>query len=878
MATPLYKFMKNRGTTIYVFPSAARDMSKDFQNPNFKVNFSKFALLNLPKQQDGEDQTKGILNFTKDPDGERFHNWQPDSTVPNLFSEQLIESLRNYVANSDETTRISKINTKDDFYNLSEKETVSEMLFWKWARKLNLIDFEPATNKIDWDKSKEEFQNPNKPNNISLDYFNKYLWKERQVTSYEVAEIKGISADTIQVRVNSLMKIKNGDYFKFDGLIEETSGNIEIGKSYEVFDVQIFDGAQQTVFKINETGVSTRIFTIGEEGLRCQLDYQRLVEYIGEITTQSKVETSKKIITEVTANIPHHAGKTPTILFTIIDNMNYYPNLELPILPEQIQDRIVGSENIQSPIRQNPEEYPGSSYGYYDTDNKTYQTSNGDRLRKSGDYYGVLRTNNIDLDKVDFFEKLTEFNSDNIDGLKLDFEPDHYLKMNLPDVNISNFDEFNTFRFNNEPPIDFEFNTILWFYEIDDGSGQIYSNLYGIEFLNNPNDSGDNDHITTYQKLVSNGEQDGLSYIYNLNISYHSDNDVVPMAYDPSTIYNNFGLDLYQNILQSNAQLQENFLEIINNFTTIKDDIFKVKSLVFSQQQYEEVQKRLENLDALLNLYSTMQIVDSNTNKVEIDYSGTYPRLRINSTISEFEQIRNINCSEILSYNTQTDNPLVIGVPNSNKLMLNISNNIVEELEDSLKIRFNKDLNFSQSMDIFIEPNFSNVSNNLIMEMSYTSLSGEENIEMLNIDLPTDLKEYDPVNPDNSRKSLNNYLNKSICEYSNQIDNQEFFGKTLIRTNQEFFERDDVIWVDNLYMKNINTEEIVDLSGAYKLERIRTLAGVKYYQIGLNTTDHELVSVINLCSYKGIKINILRVTEPLDSTIEERYKITKEII
>ena len=49
-STPLYKFLKSNGTSFYAFPGAAEDISAAYQNSNYKMYFSKFVLLNFPKQ------------------------------------------------------------------------------------------------------------------------------------------------------------------------------------------------------------------------------------------------------------------------------------------------------------------------------------------------------------------------------------------------------------------------------------------------------------------------------------------------------------------------------------------------------------------------------------------------------------------------------------------------------------------------------------------------------------------------------------------------------------------------------------------------------------------------------------------------------------
>ena len=50
MVCPLYKSLKENGTSFYAFPGAAEDISAAYQNSNYKMYFSKYVLLNLPKQ------------------------------------------------------------------------------------------------------------------------------------------------------------------------------------------------------------------------------------------------------------------------------------------------------------------------------------------------------------------------------------------------------------------------------------------------------------------------------------------------------------------------------------------------------------------------------------------------------------------------------------------------------------------------------------------------------------------------------------------------------------------------------------------------------------------------------------------------------------
>ena len=66
----------------------------------------------------------------------------------------------------------------------------------------------------------------------------------------------------------------------------------------------------------------------------------------------------------------------------------------------------------------------------------------------------------------------------------------------LPTRIVTNFDQFNALEVNNTPPSDFEFNAILWYYTVEDSLGNKKTNLYGISFLDHPDNSTKEDEIS----------------------------------------------------------------------------------------------------------------------------------------------------------------------------------------------------------------------------------------------------------------------------------------------------------------------------------------------------------------------------------------------
>ena len=877
MSTPLYREFKSRGTTFYAFPSTSF---------NTTPKFSKFVLLNIPQRKTGD-----VLDFDKslmqDNPSNEFGIFTSDIINAQTFAEQMIESLRNYVANHDTTMRESRINQTRDFYNILEPRTPTEKIFWKWLRKFNAIDFEPAVNKVDWDKNLPDFENPNADTVTNTDYFRRYLWKERELTEYTIEQgnldylgsttIGSITyGNIIKIESNFPMKFKVGDDVILD--IEFLTNSFDINQSYRILYTE--EETNSNFFYINVPSASSQP-TYSEA--KVKLDYHRLVKYIGEINVQSTVETATKNEIEVTAYIPHQAGRTPTIMWEINDDDNYFPGLELPLLPQQIQPEIRGAENLNSPIRQNPGDYPGSYWGQFDTNGRTYRVSNGDRMRFSGDYYGILRTNNVGLDADDYIERLDEFNSNNIDGLTLNFDLNHYLKMQITDDSVGfNFDEFNQMGDNGNPPENFDYNAILWYYESLTENDEIVHNLYGVTFLNNPNDGSPNDYIIPYEKLVQTDEHDGLSYVHVLNLSQSVDNDTSSLSFDPLTLNNTFGFDLYNNVMSNVGKLNESFVNIINEFVRINTELKEVKSLVYSQVDIDMIKNKLKNMEELLRLYSTYQFVDSETVSIEQDFSGVYPTLSFNVSGVEYETVIKTSTSNINDFMISNQSDFEVLVPKTNKLFLQITNNDIINYGD-LSILLDKDLNFKQSSTIYIDANDALHSNKIGIYINYDdgTVNGPVRTELVeNVYLPKDIDNFVSGNITYSKSkwmSTSLFQNVYLIAFTGTTMTQT--ARTVLYTqNADIFGdpvNSQLVYVNDLFFME-SSGEIVDYSGMYEVSTLDY--SPIYIRIPLDSFGKTPVGIPKIYYYKGIKIDILRVDESPTSTLKDRYLIQKTIL
>lgn len=878
---PLIKRLRERGTTFISLPSSSNDFNVYSFQEAYDVSVVKFVLLNIPTS---DDPTTGpVLNFSKTntlrPDeGVNTYNFDPNSQYPVKYSEQLVESIRNYIANQDACFRETRITANKDFYNPMERKTPSEAIFWKWCRLHNIIDLEPAEHKIDWDKNLSDFDNPNASTITNQDYFRKYLWKEREIRNYDCSVTT--DGSYAEVTINSYSKFKIGDSIWITG---STMSTELTGYTHKITDISF--ASNTTTITLNTSFTDGNTYT----GV-CYLDYHRLVQYVGEIQATSKVQSSQQTFTEFTAMIPAHAGSTPTVLFETQNNTNYYPGLEIPILDDQIQDEIIGSENLNSPIRTNPSDYPGSYFGYFDTYDKTYQMSQGDPIRYSGDYFGVLRVNNVGLASDDAFENLTDFNSDDIDGVSMDFNLKHYYRAQTAPSTILNFDEFNSMSINGNPPSDFEFNAILWYYQVhDQTTNKISTNLYGIEFLDNPdNDFGSSNdrEITLTKKLVTNSQQDGYSYIYNLNLDMKVDNDMLPLRYDPTSIYNIFSFDLYNKVMSNYVLLSEQFTNIINEFINMNDDIVKLKSLIYSQTDISEIKNRLKNMEDLLKLYQTNQFVDSDTVKINIDYTKNYPALSFNAMNVDYSEIYNMHSTEIAEYNialsgqtgiTQSISQMIV-VPNTGKFLVNVWNDMVVDYGDLvLQICLDNDLAFKQSVDFILRPDIAQYSNKININILFNDGSSNPKTEKLLIgpsDLPSDLAENGYLSSNPTGSTFNSAYYMKLSTFVDRLTTGATWGTgTTIDLKEDLFYAGDWIYIEDLYLLS-GSSVYIDYSGLYKIDQIIGIQAILDWDTsGWNV---RLRGTPKAHYYKGMKINIIRIDESDSSDLAHRYLITKD--
>ena len=897
-STPLYKFLKSNGTSFYAFPGAAEDISAAYQNSNYKMYFSKFVLLNFPKQ----NLTAGTMSNPIVFDFDNSFQKSVNATPPGNFNDQLIESLRNYIANQEVVIRESRLNNTKYYYDTNALETPTEKVFFKWAKKLNLIDFEPAIPDDEYFSNLAEFQR----NNINDDaYFPEYLWKEREVLSWDAISFyeSGVPnyGGKLEIEFAGTTNFRVGDKVKIYDVSNST-----IYSDANLVGSDTFDGVKTDILYITPAGatqgqkiimdIDTTMSQEFETTGQVELVYNRFVQYIGEVSGISNVQEANRNYTEVYAHIPDHTGQTPDVLFRTTYDVNYKPNLTFPILPSQYQPEILGAELFNSPIVNTPQNYPGSYFAQFDTPDFTYETATGDSIRRSGSYFGVSGDVNNPI-----------VNGKSIDGVGVDFNTSHYVKMNIFNKVLTNFDQFNALEVNNTPPENFEFNAILWYYTVQkvDLTGTITTktNLYGISFLDNPDNNPVDEEIgirfPIFKKMVSNGQHDGTSYAFSLNLNFNILNDNPQQSYNPEAINSLFSMNLFNQAMSRLSSTNDSFLNVLSEQGALKDQIDALKQLLYTQTDISTINQKITNLESLLRLYSTNQIVNTESIRA-VTNTGNPASISLYNKETSYTTINNIKTSDL--YIATGIIPLSITVPEKKNFLLNIVNNDEVNLtlpnNDRLTIILDRDLDYKQSVDIIITGSQMASQNKKLdiyinttvpTSTSNSVFSTTEALLIGDIDLPVYFNTINSL-PNSaylwSDFNFNIDFNKTIQYTLGNILEVPLSGNQLVINNS--IKAGDIFKLNNFF---VGTASIFDFSGQYKVDSV---GGATSSYIYLNADSNpDLVAYgasASLPFYihgtastllsnnpyftlnKGKKIKLTRV-DSSDVSISEKYQI-----
>lgn len=132
MATPLVRIPQIQGGTMYAFASGTRDLTRAFNNPDIKFEFSKYALLDIPNFETAV-AGKNTMDFTNmlDYSGLSY-------VLKGDAGHDFANTFQNYALNLEEEL------LQDDDFDSTLYGSDAEKIFFKWLDAAGAIRFKSA--------------------------------------------------------------------------------------------------------------------------------------------------------------------------------------------------------------------------------------------------------------------------------------------------------------------------------------------------------------------------------------------------------------------------------------------------------------------------------------------------------------------------------------------------------------------------------------------------------------------------------------------------------------------------------------------------------------------------------------------------------------
>lgn len=331
--------------------------------------------------------------------------------------------------------------------------------------------------------------------------------------------------------------------------------------------------------------------------------YQRVVKYIGSVDVVNSVKSQTNAYTELYCHIPAKDGSTPVVLFDTLEDQNYKSNMTITNHPLNPLD------NAYLTGRHYEDVHPAglSIEAFFDLNNVatwTLTNTNGTTAQSTWmaprveansyfteNLFGL--TNNERWTKSVGPKTVTHTRS-KMDGAMIDFSPDSYSL-----VNASR--DYKTVEQTNVSPSskDFEFNTILLYYDLlDPVTNKKATNLYGVFFLDNVEINGLDYAMPRFEKLIPDKVtgNNGNSYSFKLNVKF--DTSVTNVGLERAVNeYNTFSMNVFMeafSIIQGASKDMEGFAK---DFTDLKQKYNDIQLLVLDDASKEDLVNRMSAIE-----------------------------------------------------------------------------------------------------------------------------------------------------------------------------------------------------------------------------------------------------------------------------------------
>jgi hypothetical protein len=357
--------------------------------------------------------------------------------------------------------------------------------------------------------------------------------------------------------------------------------------------------------------------------------YNKVVKYIGEIDVINNVKNKENAYTEVYVHIPTSHGAQPSVLFTTINDVNYFPNAEFTNNPVDPLNRplIFGRKqtdvhpagldfeaHFDSEFNQYLAEGPGSPNAnfFYSPDNGVsyiqsgnpgfqwwYPTPKADTYFLERTYFTDPRNDYFKIEQLGGSNKSVSFVRSRLDGISLEFNEAAYKDI-AANGDINSFGELAESSLSRN----FEFNTVLVYYEVYDPNNPQDSvkNLFGVLFLDNVDPtSGGGGQIPRLEKVkpspLTGANGNAYSFKINLKFDVTAEDAAVETTIND---YNTFSLELYIDALNELKESTRIFQENSALLAEVQNDIIELQGLVFDSTTADEINQRITQLETLI--------------------------------------------------------------------------------------------------------------------------------------------------------------------------------------------------------------------------------------------------------------------------------------
>jgi hypothetical protein len=322
-----------------------------------------------------------------------------------------------------------------------------------------------------------------------------------------------------------------------------------------------------------------------------------------------------------------------------------------------------------------------------------------------------------------------------------------------------------------------------------------------------------------------------------------------------------------------------------------------MKQLLYSQTDFQVINKKITNLETLLRLYATNQMVSSDTITVETDNTSSPPLIKLRNIDPVYNNVFTVKTSAM--YNINGAVIFNVNVPKNKSFLVYVQNDDINSYvlpnNDRLTVLLDMDLSHKQSFDLIVDSNLTATQNKqLEIYIKYRYGVGSAPIEsklIETINLPIYYNTTTQLSNSAANYSKFNFdidLNRDIILSTGGLLSVPIDSNLNMIKNH--FKIGDTLMLDNF---NIGTSSQSDFSGQYKITTVGATNSYIFLDINsnidlvnygassslpltLNSSDNYLLSNYPYFKYnKGFKYSITRVDPSDFSELTERYLVEK---